>query len=418
MSATPTAASGMRPRGRMIISAGYKIAGPRSRTLARHPDIETAVRRRPDASCGRIAVACGSLPGAAGPQHWRLRQVRAVPLQLPARVFLLDACRAPRRGSRMFRLRADVNPARTAAYSVPTDVSLALESDSAERLRSELIDVSAQHPPGPSSSPSTAPTAASPPVPYPGRPDPPPRRGRPGHTLRALVGVPVETPPAAPAVAHGVGRGRVRPVAGRDSSYDGDRRVYAAAPPEDDGWVPACSPSRSRSGRNVTCCAHAWPVSASTPPPRACGSLRPASTKSPVTVGPLHLERTWSCSAMSTGFAATAEAVARWSTSPDRQGARGVFDRDARVLHYWEVRADTPEEEANRDFCGPGLPAPFPYADPGCRPRCCPRTRRAPLGGRLPGAAPSAADPGGGLRRRTRTFRNPDRCVLSHNGDR
>jgi len=72
------------------------------------------------------------------------------------------------------------------------------------------------------------------------------------------------------------------------------------------------------------------------------------------------------------GFAATVEAVARWwDLAAIAKEHEAFLDRHARVLHDWEDRADTPPEEAYRDYllaldswrhlpyADPGLPAPL-----------------------------------------------------------
>jgi phenylacetic acid degradation operon negative regulatory protein len=81
------------------------------------------------------------------------------------------------------------------------------------------------------------------------------------------------------------------------------------------------------------------------------------------------------------GFAATADAVARWwDLTAIAKEHEAFLGRHARVLHTWEGRADTPPEEAYRDYLlaldswrhlpytDPGLPAALLPGDwPGAR---------------------------------------------------
>ena len=124
----------------MIISAGYNIAGPEVEdALLRHPDvIETAVVGRPDASRGQIVVAYAVLrPGARRDPEALGAFVRSepAPYKCPREIVLLDALPRTATGKpQRFRLRADVNPARTEGDSVRTESDpLPSESDSAGR---------------------------------------------------------------------------------------------------------------------------------------------------------------------------------------------------------------------------------------------------------------------------------------------
>jgi phenylacetic acid degradation operon negative regulatory protein len=164
---------------------------------------------------------------------------------------------------------------------------------------------------------------------------------------------------------------------------DGDRRVYATAPPTDDGWVLAVFsvPESERQKRHVlrsrlaglgfgTAAPGVWLA-----PARFYEETR--HTLERLRLGPyVELFR-----GEHLGFAATADAVARWWDLAAIAKAHEAFlDEHAGVLHAWERRADTPPEEAYRDYllaldswrhlpyADPGLPAPLLPEDwPGVR---------------------------------------------------
>jgi phenylacetic acid degradation operon negative regulatory protein len=155
---------------------------------------------------------------------------------------------------------------------------------------------------------------------------------------------------------------------------DGDRRIYAVTPPEDEGWVLAVFsvPESERQKRHVlrsrlaalgfgTAAPGVWIA-----PARLYEEAR--HTLQRLRLDPYvdffrgeHL-----------GFAATAEAVSRWwDLAAIAKEHEAFLDRHARVLHHWEDRADTPPDEAYRDYllaldswrhlpyADPGLPAPL-----------------------------------------------------------
>lgn len=151
---------------------------------------------------------------------------------------------------------------------------------------------------------------------------------------------------------------------------DGDRRVYAAAPPpHDEGWVLAVFsvPESERQKRHVlrsrlaglgfgTAAPGVWVA-----PARLYEEAR--HTLERLRLDPYvdffrgeHL-----------GFAATAEAVSRWwDLAAIAKEHESFLDRHAGVLHDWEKREDTPPEEAYRDYLM-GLDSwrHLPYTDPG-----------------------------------------------------
>ncbi|UUU25489.1 PaaX family transcriptional regulator [Streptomyces sp. DSM 40750] len=164
---------------------------------------------------------------------------------------------------------------------------------------------------------------------------------------------------------------------------DGDRRIYATAPEQDEGWVLAVFsvPESERQKRHVlrsrlaglgfgTAAPGVWIA-----PARLYEETRHTLTR--LRLDPYvdlfrgeHL-----------GFAATAEAVARWwDLAGIAKQHEAFLDRHGPVLHGWEHRADTPPEAAYRDYllaldswrhlpyADPGLPAALLPADwPGVR---------------------------------------------------
>ncbi|AZP20947.1 PaaX family transcriptional regulator [Streptomyces aquilus] len=157
---------------------------------------------------------------------------------------------------------------------------------------------------------------------------------------------------------------------------DGDRRIYAVAPPEDEGWVLAVFsvPESERQKRHVlrsrlaglgfgTAAPGVWLA-----PARLYEEAR--HTLERLRLDPYvdffrgeHL-----------GFAATADAVARWWDLAAIAKEHDAFlDRHARVLHTWEGREDTPPEEAYRDYLlALDSWRHLPYIDPGLPARLLP----------------------------------------------
>ncbi|MFJ3223926.1 PaaX family transcriptional regulator C-terminal domain-containing protein [Streptomyces sp. NPDC086783] len=157
--------------------------------------------------------------------------------------------------------------------------------------------------------------------------------------------------------------------AARQLLEDGDRRVYAAAAPRDEGWVLAVFsvPESERQKRHVLRSRLAGlGFGAAAPgvwiaPARLYEETRHALAR--LRLDPYvdlfrgeHL-----------GFAATTEAVARWwDLTAIAKQHEAFLDAHAPVLHAWERRADTPPEEAYRDYLlALDSWRHLPYADPG-----------------------------------------------------
>lgn len=166
---------------------------------------------------------------------------------------------------------------------------------------------------------------------------------------------------------------------------DGDRRIYATAPPEDEGWVLAVFsvPESERQKRHVlrsrlaglgfgTAAPGVWIA-----PARLYDETR--HTLRRLRLDPYvdlfrgeHL-----------GFAPTVEAVARWwDLAAIAKQHESFLDRHERVLQAWRRRADTPPEDAYRDYLlALDSWRHLPYADPGLPagllPRDWPGTRSA-----------------------------------------
>ncbi|MFB6848687.1 PaaX family transcriptional regulator C-terminal domain-containing protein [Streptomyces sp. NPDC056373] len=164
---------------------------------------------------------------------------------------------------------------------------------------------------------------------------------------------------------------------------DGDRRIYASAPPEDEGWVLAVFsvPESERQKRHVLRSRLAG---------LGFGTAAPGVWIAPAR---LHEETRHTLQRLRLdgyvdffrgdhlGFAPTAEAVARWwDLAAIAKEHEAFLDRHARVLHDWDKREDTPPEEAYRDYLlaldswrhlpytDPGLPSELLPADwPGVR---------------------------------------------------
>ncbi|MEU0943191.1 PaaX family transcriptional regulator C-terminal domain-containing protein [Streptomyces canus] len=214
--------------------------------------------------------------------------------------------------------------------------------------------------------------------------------------IRLLAAVGVDAPSVRSSVSRLKRRGLLLPArtdrgaAGYELSPDarqllddGDRRIYAVTPPEDEGWVLAVFsvPESERQKRHVlrsrlaglgfgTAAPGVWIA-----PARLYEEAR--HTLQRLRLDPYvdffrgeHL-----------GFAATVEAVARWwDLAAIAKEHESFLDRHAGVLRDWEDRADTPPEEAYRDYllaldswrhlpyADPGLPAPLlPEGWPGER---------------------------------------------------
>ncbi len=184
---------------------------------------------------------------------------------------------------------------------------------------------------------------------------------------------------------------------------DGDRRIYATAPYEDEGWVLAVFsvPESERQKRHVlrsrlaglgfgTAAPGVWIA-----PARLYEETRHA-------LGRLGLDSYVDFfRGEHLGFTPTAEAAARWwDLAAIAKEHEAFLDRHARVLHDWERRSDTPPEDAYRDYLlALDSWRHLPYADPGLPgPAAARGLAGQALGGRLPGPARAAARRGRGLR--------------------
>ena len=153
---------------------------------------------------------------------------------------------------------------------------------------------------------------------------------------------------------------------------DGDRRIYAVTPPEDEGWVLAVFsvPESERQKRHVLRSRLAGLGAATNEPDRPRVWIAPARLYEEArhTLQRLRLDPYVDFfRGEHLGFAATAEAVARWwDLAAIAKEHEAFLDRHARVLHDWQDRADTPPEEAYRDYLlALDSWRHLPYADPG-----------------------------------------------------
>ncbi|MET8452574.1 PaaX family transcriptional regulator C-terminal domain-containing protein [Streptomyces sp. NPDC005209] len=207
--------------------------------------------------------------------------------------------------------------------------------------------------------------------------------------IRLLAAVGVDAPSVRSSVSRLKRRGLLLPArtaqgaAGYELSAqarqlldDGDRRIYATAPPEDEGWVLAVFsvPESERQKRHVlrsrlaglgfgTASPGVWIA-----PARLYEETR--HTLQRLRLDPYvdffrgdHL-----------GFAPTAEAVARWwDLAAIAKEHEAFLDVHAPVLHDWGHRADTPPEEAYRDYLlALDSWRHLPYIDPGLPPHLLP----------------------------------------------
>ncbi|MFK4863761.1 PaaX family transcriptional regulator C-terminal domain-containing protein [Streptomyces sp. CSMPJR101] len=157
---------------------------------------------------------------------------------------------------------------------------------------------------------------------------------------------------------------------------DGDRRIYATAPPEDEGWVLAVFsvPESERQKRHVLRSRLAG---------LGFGTAAPGVWIAPAR---LHEEARHSLQRLRLdayvdffrgehlGFTPTAEAVGRWwDLAAIAKEHEAFLDRHARVLRAWEQRADTDPEEAYRDYLlALDSWRHLPYTDPGLPERLLP----------------------------------------------
>ncbi|MBY8338915.1 PaaX family transcriptional regulator [Streptomyces spinosirectus] len=207
--------------------------------------------------------------------------------------------------------------------------------------------------------------------------------------IRLLAAVGVDAPSVRSSVSRLKRRGLLLPArtaqgaAGYELSPDarqllddGDRRIYASAPPDDEGWVLAVFsvPESERQKRHVlrsrlaglgfgTATPGVWIA-----PARLYEETR--HTLQRLRLDPYvdlfrgeHL-----------GFAATREAVARWwDLAAIAKEHEAFLDRHGPVLQGWEHRPHTPPEDAYRDYLlALDSWRHLPYADPGLPARLLP----------------------------------------------
>ncbi|GAA4820910.1 PaaX family transcriptional regulator [Streptomyces ziwulingensis] len=207
--------------------------------------------------------------------------------------------------------------------------------------------------------------------------------------IRLLAAVGVDAPSVRSSVSRLKRRGLLLPArtaegaAGYEVSdeasqllVDGDRRIYATDPREDEGWVLAVFsvPESERQKRHVL---------RSRLSALGFGAAAPGVWIAPArlyeetrhTLGRLRLDAYVDFfRGEHLGFAPTAEAVARWwDLAAVAKEHEAFLDRHEPVLATWERRADTPPEDAYRDYL-PALDSwrRLPYADPGLPARLLP----------------------------------------------
>ncbi|MEU0601661.1 PaaX family transcriptional regulator C-terminal domain-containing protein [Streptomyces sp. NPDC006393] len=164
---------------------------------------------------------------------------------------------------------------------------------------------------------------------------------------------------------------------------DGDRRIYATAPPADEGWVLAVFsvPESERNKRHVLRSRLAG-LGFGTAAPGVWIAPARLYEETRHTLRRLRLDAYVDLfRGEHLGFAPTTAAVGRWwDLAAIAKQHEAFLGRHAQVLHSWERRADTPPEEAYRDYLlaldswrhlpyvDPGLPARLLPADwPGAR---------------------------------------------------
>ncbi|CAM5578744.1 Phenylacetic acid degradation operon negative regulatory protein OS=Streptomyces albaduncus OX=68172 GN=FHS32_001498 PE=4 SV=1 [Streptomyces griseoloalbus] len=253
--------------------------------------------------------------------------------------------------------------------------------------------------------------------------------------IRLLAAVGVDAPSVRSSVSRLKRRGLLLPArtaqgaAGYEPSAearqlleDGDRRIYAGAPPADEGWVLAVFsvPESERQKRHVlrsrlaglgfgTAVPGVWIA-----PARLYEETRHSLER-------LRLDRYVDLfRGEHLGFAPTAEAVARWwDLKAIAERHEAFLERHAPVLRAWEQRTDAPPEEAYRDYLlALELPRHLPVHRPGpARRSAAGGLARHPLGVRLPGAARATARRAGRVREPGFRFRDGRRGpTASHSG--
>ncbi|MGC9544430.1 PaaX family transcriptional regulator [Streptomyces sp. UG1] len=207
--------------------------------------------------------------------------------------------------------------------------------------------------------------------------------------IRLLAAVGVDAPSVRSSVSRLKRRGLLLPArtaqgaAGYELSPDarqllddGDRRIYATAPPGDVDWVLAVFsvPESERQKRHVLRSRLAG-LGFGTAAPGVWIAPARLYEEARHTLQRLRLEEYVDFfRGEHLGFTPTAEAVARWWDLAAIAKEHDAFlDRHARVLHAWEQREDTPPEEAYRDYLlALDSWRHLPYTDPGLPARLLP----------------------------------------------
>ncbi|MER5652140.1 MULTISPECIES: PaaX family transcriptional regulator [unclassified Streptomyces] len=200
--------------------------------------------------------------------------------------------------------------------------------------------------------------------------------------IRLLAAVGVDAPSVRSSVSRLKRRGLLEPArtTGGAAGYalspdarqlldDGDRRVYASAAPEDDGWVLAVFsvPESERQKRHVLRSRLAG---------LGFGTAAPGVWLAPArlyeetrhTLERLRLDAYVELfRGEHLGFAPTADAVARWwDLAAIAKEHEAFLDQHEPVLRAWEARGDTPHEDAYRDYLlALDSWRHLPYTDPG-----------------------------------------------------
>ncbi|MFI6663162.1 PaaX family transcriptional regulator C-terminal domain-containing protein [Streptomyces sp. NPDC050523] len=157
---------------------------------------------------------------------------------------------------------------------------------------------------------------------------------------------------------------------------DGDRRIYATTPPEDEGWVLAVFsvPESERQKRHVLRSRLAG-LGFGTATPGVWIAPAGLYEETRHTLQRLRLDPYVDLfRGEHLGFAATAEAVARWwDLAAIAKEHEAFLDRHGPVLQGWEHRTDTSPEDAYRDYLlALDSWRHLPYVDPGLPARLLP----------------------------------------------
>jgi phenylacetic acid degradation operon negative regulatory protein len=157
---------------------------------------------------------------------------------------------------------------------------------------------------------------------------------------------------------------------------DGDRRIYATTPPDDEGWVLAVFsvPESERQKRHVLRSRLAG-LGFGTATPGVWIAPAGLYEETRHTLQRLRLDPYVDLfRGEHLGFAATAEAAARWwDLAAIAKEHEAFLDRHGPVLQGWEHRTDTSPEDAYRDYLlALDSWRHLPYVDPGLPARLLP----------------------------------------------